>query len=54
MFRYIRNTKGQNMLEYAILVIVVTVALVSMSTYIQRSMNARLRQIQEELNESRR
>jgi len=54
MFRRLINRRAQNMLEYAVMAIVVVTALVSMSTYIQRSINARLRQIQEELNESRR
>jgi len=54
MFSYIRTKDGQNMLEYTVMIIVVVIALVAMGTYMQRSMNARLKQIQEELNESRR
>lgn len=54
MFVYLRQKDGQNMLEYTVMIIVVVIALVAMGTYMQRSMNARLKQIQEELNDSRR
>ncbi len=54
MFSYFRKKDGQNMLEYTVMIIVVVIALVAMGTYMQRSMNARLKQIQEELNDSRR
>jgi Flp pilus assembly pilin Flp len=46
--------RAQSVLEYAMLVMVVSAALMAMSQYIQRSMNARLKQIQVELDESRR
>jgi Flp pilus assembly pilin Flp len=42
--------KGQSVIEYTMLAIIVAVALMAMSTYIMRSMNARLKQTQEELN----
>lgn len=44
------NKKGQNVLEYTMLIIIVAAALMAMSTYINRSANARLKGIQDELN----
>ena len=46
----IRRSKGQSILEYSTLIIICAAALLAMSTYIQRAMNARLQQAQEELN----
>lgn len=46
--------KGQSILEYALLVAIVSAALLAMNTYVQRAMNARLKTIQEELYESSR
>lgn len=46
----INNRKAQNVLEYTLLIIIVAAALAVMVTYIQRSMNARLKQVQDELN----
>lgn len=48
MFR--KNNKGQNVLEYTLLIIIVAAALTAMYTYMNRSVNARLRQVQDELN----
>ena len=42
--------KGQSVLEYTLLVIIITAALTAMTTYIMRSMNARVKQAQDELN----
>ena len=42
--------KAQSVLEYTMLIIIVAAALVAMTTYIMRSMNARLKQTQDELN----
>lgn len=42
--------KGQSVVEYTVLIIIVAAALVAMTTYIMRSMNARLKQAQDELN----
>jgi Flp pilus assembly pilin Flp len=41
-------------LEYAMLVMVVSAALMAMYQYVQRSVSARLRQVQIELDESKR
>lgn len=46
----IGNTKAQNVLEYTMLIIIAAAALIAMTTYIMRSMNARLIQAQDELN----
>jgi uncharacterized protein (UPF0333 family) len=42
--------KGQSVLEYSLLIIIIAAALTAMTTYIMRSMNARVKQAQEELN----
>lgn len=44
------NKKGQNVLEYTMLIMIVAAALMAMFTYINRSANARLKQVQDELN----
>jgi Flp pilus assembly pilin Flp len=42
--------RGQGFVEYAMLVIIVSVAIIAMATYLLRSVNARLKQTQDELN----
>jgi Flp pilus assembly pilin Flp len=42
--------QGQSVIEYTMLIIIIAAALVAMTTYIMRSMNARLMQAQDELN----
>lgn len=42
------------MIEYAMLIIIVASALIAMQQYLRRSINARLKQIQLELDESKR
>jgi len=54
MLKVLYSRRGQNFMEYAMLVIVIVTALLAMRQYIQRSLNARLKQIQMELNESKR
>lgn len=54
MLKILSNRKAQSFLEYAMLVIVVSVAIIAMQQYIQRSVNARLRSVQVELDESKR
>jgi hypothetical protein len=46
----LRMRRGQSFIEYTMLIIIVSAALVAMTTYIMRSMNARLKQEQGELN----
>jgi len=48
--RKMRDRKGQNVLEYTMLIIIVAAALIAMTTYIMRAVNARLVQTQDELN----
>jgi len=54
MLRIIRNKRAQNFLEYTMLVVVIAAAIMAMHQYMQRSINARLKQVQQELDESRR
>ena len=46
----INARKGQNILEYTMLILIVAAALIAMTTYVTRSMNSRLKQASEELN----
>ncbi len=48
------NRHAQSFLEYAMLIGVVAIALMAMFQYMQRSINARLKQVQVELDESKR
>lgn len=48
-----KQYRAQSVLEYTMLIIIVAAALVAMTTYIMRSMNARLIQAQDELNYNR-
>jgi Flp pilus assembly pilin Flp len=54
MPRIFYNKRAQNFLEYTMLIMVIAAALIAMQLYMQRSVNARLRQVQTELDESRR
>jgi len=54
MFNISHNRRSQSFLEYAMLIIVIAVAVVAMQQYIMRSVNARLKQTQVELDESKR
>lgn len=54
MLKILYNKRAQNFLEYAMLIMVISAALIAMHQYIQRSVNARLKQVQQELNESKR
>jgi len=44
------NRRGQNIIEYVLLFMIVAAAITVTSKYISRSMNARLKQVQEELS----
>ena len=54
MHRIFYDRRAQSFLEYTMLIAVISLALVAMSLYIQRSINARLRQVQSEIDESKR
>lgn len=45
-----RARRGQSFIEYTMLIIIVSAALAAMTTYIMRSMNARIKQEQQELD----
>jgi len=47
---FLRIRSGQSFIEYTMLIIIVSAALIAMTTYIMRSMNARFKQEQGELN----
>ena len=54
MSKIFLNKKAQSFLEYVMLILVITTALVAMYPYMRRAVNARLKQLQLELNESKR
>lgn len=54
MPRMLYSRRAQNFLEYTMLIMVISAALIAMHQYIQRSINARLRQVQTELDEAKR
>jgi Flp pilus assembly pilin Flp len=51
---YTKRSRAQTMIEYAMLVMIITTALIAMFTYMRRSVNAKLKQVQLELDESKR
>ncbi|MDD5595370.1 MAG: hypothetical protein PHY94_03885 [Candidatus Omnitrophica bacterium] len=52
--RKLMNKRSQSIVEYTLLIIVVTSALLAMYPYMRRAVNARLKNIQLELNEWKR
>lgn len=46
--------RAQSILEYTLLITVIAAALVTMQRYVRNALNARLKQVQEELNVSSR
>ncbi len=44
------NRKAQSIIEYVLLFTIISAAILLTNKYISRSMNARLKQVQEELN----
>ena len=54
MAKAFNNKRAQSFLEYTMLILVIAGALIAMQVYMQRAVNARLKQVQVELNESRR
>ncbi len=45
-----KMTKAQTVIEYAILISVVAIAFVAMKTYVERSINANIKLIEEQIN----
>ena len=50
MMNFMRKKKAQSILEYAILIAVVTAALISMSLYVRRAIQANLKTIENQIN----
>ena len=48
------KNKAQSILEYSILVMLTASAIVTISSYITRAMNARFKLVRQEMNESQR
>ena len=48
----IMKNRGQSILEYSVLVAVIAAAFIAMHQYVYRAVNARLKQVQEEIYES--
>lgn len=51
MITRIRKSRAQSIVEYAVLLSVVSAAVLAMHTYIMRTVKARLEQIESEVNE---
>ncbi|MCK9614613.1 MAG: hypothetical protein M0R48_03810 [Candidatus Omnitrophica bacterium] len=49
-----KNKKTQSIIEYAGLIVIVSLALTAMSTYIRREVDIRMRHLAQELNETNR
>jgi len=54
MRNIVRQRKAQSLMEYAMLIIVITTALMAMYVYMRRSVNAHLQTIVTELDETKR
>ena len=52
MLKTMKTNKAQSILEYAILIITVAAAFMAMNLYIRRAVNARLHNMQLEMNPS--
>ena len=51
MLKKIRKIKGQSTLEYAVLVVIIIAALLSLQTYIKRGVQGRLRKSTDDIGE---
>jgi len=51
MFRYLRKLKGQSTLEYAVLIIIIIGALLSIQVYIKRGIQGRLKSATDDIGE---
>jgi Flp pilus assembly pilin Flp len=54
MWKKTAAKKAQSFMEYAVLIAIISAALIAMYPYMQRAINARLKQLQVELDESKR
>ena len=50
MIKRKNNNKAQAVIEYAILIGIVAIAFVTMKTYVERSVNANIKLIEEQMN----
>ena len=46
------SKRGQNTLEYAVLIAIVAAAVVAMQTYVRRAIQANLKNVEQEINAS--
>lgn len=51
MIRNLAKKKGQSIIEYAILITVISAAFIAMQTYMMRAVQGRLKQVEDEINE---
>ncbi len=51
MFKFLRKIKGQSTLEYAVLIIIIIGALLSIQAYIKRGVQGRLKQATDDVGE---
>ena len=51
MLKVFYSRRAQSFMEYTMLIMIVAAALVAMTQYMQRSLNVRLKQVQEEISE---
>jgi Flp pilus assembly pilin Flp len=49
--RLLKNHKAQSIIEYAVLLTVVSAAFIAMYVYLQRTVQARFKQVESEINE---
>ena len=51
MFKFLRKIKGQSTLEYAVLIVIIIGALLSIQAYIKRGVQGRLKQATDDVGE---
>jgi Flp pilus assembly pilin Flp len=51
MLRMAKMKKAQSIIEYALLIALVAAAFIAMHTYVSRSVQSRLKQVEDEMNE---
>jgi len=51
MLRLAKMKKAQSIIEYALLIALVAAAFIAMHTYVSRSVQSRLKQVEDEMNE---
>ena len=51
MFKFLRKIKGQSTLEYAVLIIIIIGALLSIQVYIKRGLQGRLKQATDDIGD---